>query len=117
MPAVAVCRLSFSPNPAALLAGLLGNGAQQALKPIAAHPRSLSAWVWSFAATPARFDLVHHNVFFASDAAREFGPIRQGRMPDEATLYICAQDRSVPEHQPPTLEPPAPALYSQDRLP
>ena len=87
----------FNGDPAALLAGLLGNGAQQALKPIAAHPRSLSAWVWSFAATPAPFDLVHHNVFFGSDPAREFGPIRQGRMPDEATLYICAQDRAVPD--------------------
>lgn len=87
----------FNGDPAALLAGLLGNGAQQALKPIAAHPRSLSAWVWSFAATPAPFDLVHHNVFFTSDPAREFGPIRQGRMPDEATLYVCAQDRSGPD--------------------
>ena len=87
----------FNGDPAALLAGLLGNGPQQALKPIAAHPRSLSAWVWSFAATPAPFDLAHHNVFFASDPTREFGPIRQGRMPDEATLYVCAQDRGVPD--------------------
>ncbi|MBI1170398.1 phytoene desaturase [bacterium] len=84
----------FNGDPAALLAGLLGNGPQQALPPAAAHPRSLSAWVWSFAATPAGADLIHHNVFFASDPAREFGPIAKGRMPDEATLYLCAQDRS-----------------------
>lgn len=87
----------FNGDPAALLAGLMGNGPQQALAPTAAYPRSHSAWVWSFAATPSRFDLVHHNVFFASDPDREFGPIRQGRMPEEATLYICAQDRGAPD--------------------
>ncbi len=90
----------FNGDPAALLAGLLGNAPQQALAPTAAHPRSHSAWVWSFAATPARFDLAHHNVFFASDPDREFGPIRQSRMPDEATLYVCAQDRSAPDSAP-----------------
>ena len=83
----------FNGDPAALLAGLLGNGPQQALPRLAAHPRSLSAWVWSFAATPAPFDLAHHNVFFGSDPALEFGAIAKGQMPDEATLYVCAQDR------------------------
>ncbi len=84
----------FNGDPAALLAGLLGNGPQQALAQTHAHPRSLSAWVWSFAAVPAGADLIHHNVFFASDSAREFGPIAKGRMPEEATLYICAEDRA-----------------------
>jgi 1-hydroxycarotenoid 3,4-desaturase len=83
----------FNGDPAALLAGLLGRGVQSALPAQAAHPRSLSAWVWSFAATPAPFDLVHHNVFFGSDPGLEFGPIARGRMPEEATLYVCAQDR------------------------
>ena len=83
----------FNGDPAGLLAGLLGNGPQQALPPSAAYPRSLSAWVWAFAATPSGADLIHHNVFFGSDPAREFGPIARGQMPDEATLYICAQDR------------------------
>ncbi len=85
----------FNGDPAALLAGMLGNGAQQSLPPSAAHPRSLSAWVWSFAAAPAPFDLVHHNVFFGGDPAREFLPISKGKMPQEATLYICAQDRGM----------------------
>jgi 1-hydroxycarotenoid 3,4-desaturase len=83
----------FNGDPAALLAGLLGNGAQQALAPAAAHPRSLSAWVWSFAATPSAIDLVHHNVFFCSNPALEFAPIGKGQMPIEASLYVCAQDR------------------------
>ncbi len=85
----------FNGDPAALLAGLLGNGPQQALAPSTAQPRSLSAWVWSFAATAAPLDLIHHNVFFAADPAREFGPIAARRMPDEATLYVCAQDRAL----------------------
>jgi 1-hydroxycarotenoid 3,4-desaturase len=89
----------FNGDPAGLLAGLLGNGPQQALPPSAAHPRSLSAWVWAFAATPSGADLIHHNVFFASDPAREFGPIGRGEMPEEATLYICAQDRQRGRHQ------------------
>ena len=85
----------FNGDPAALLAGLLGNGAQTALRPAAAHPRSLSAWVWAFAAKPAGVDLIHHNVFFGGDPAREFGPIAQGQMPDDPTLYVCAQDRAA----------------------
>ena len=84
----------FNGDPAALLAGLLGNGPQQALVPAKAHPRSLSAWVWSFAATPSPLDLIHHNVFFCAQPADEFGPLTEGRMPDEASLYVCAQDRS-----------------------
>ena len=89
----------FNGDPAALLAGLLGNGPQGALKPAAAQPRSLSAWVWAFAAQPAGVDLAYHNVFFCDDAAQEFGPIARGLMPDQATLYVCAQDRAT--EQPP----------------
>ena len=83
----------FNGDPAALLAGLLGNGAQTAVPPTAAHPRSLSAWVWAFAAKPNGKDLLHHNVFFADSPDTEFGPIARGKMPEEATLYVCAQDR------------------------
>lgn len=85
----------FNGDPAALLAGLLGNGPQLALKPSHAHPRSLSAWVWSFAATPSNADLIHHNIFFTANPDHEFLPLTQGRMPDAATLYVCAQDRAA----------------------
>ena len=88
----------FNGDPAALVAGLLGPAAQQAIKPVAAHPRSLSAWVWTFAATPgpmpAPCDLIHHNLFFCADPEAEFAALAQGRMPDAATLYVCAQDRA-----------------------
>ena len=92
----------FNGDPAALLAGVLGNGPQTALRPNAAHPRSLSAWVWAFAASPSGADLIHHNVFFGGDPVQEFGPIAKGQMPDDPTLYICAQDRAA--GKPPDLE-------------
>lgn len=92
----------FNGDPAALLAGLLGPGPQQSLPAAAAHPRSLSAWVWAFAATlgPGAPDLAHHNVFFTADPSTEFGPLLRGQMPDAASLYVCAQDRGMA--QPPT---------------
>ncbi|WP_444870440.1 phytoene desaturase family protein [Rhodobacter capsulatus] len=60
-----------------------------------APPPSLSAWVWAFGATPIGVDLAHHNVFFTADPELEFGPIGAGEMPEEPTLYICAQDREM----------------------
>lgn len=88
--------ITFNGDPAALLAGALGPAVKTALPLSAGHPRSLSAYVWAFAArlgtdTP---DLLHHNVFFGSDPARDFGAIARGQMADDPTLYICAQDRS-----------------------
>lgn len=85
-------------DPAALTGGLLGEGLETALPPSATRPRSLSAWVWSFAATPQgplAADLIHHNVFFPTDTAREFGPIGAGNMPETPTLYLCAEDRAA----------------------
>jgi 1-hydroxycarotenoid 3,4-desaturase len=76
--------------------GFLGEGLETLCR-IGHQPRSLSAWVWSFAATPAgplADDLVHHNVIFPADPAREFGPLGKGEMPETPTLYICAEDRA-----------------------
>ncbi len=88
----------FAGDPAALAAGHLGEGLATAVPASATQPRSLSAWVWSFAATvggPVAPDLIHHNVFFSADPKAEFGPLGQGRMPDQPTLYICAEDRAA----------------------
>lgn len=93
--AIACATVLFNGDPAALLAGHLGPGPQAALPASATAPRSHSAWVWTFAARASGPDLGLHNVFFASDPAREFGPIAQGRMPEDPTLYICAQDRAA----------------------
>ncbi|MDZ4085853.1 MAG: FAD-dependent oxidoreductase [Tabrizicola sp.] len=86
----------FNGDPRALTDGLLGEAAQTALKP--PGKPSLSAWVWSFAATPEgprAKDLIHHNLFFTADPAAEFGPIGLGRMPERPTLYVNAQDREL----------------------
>ncbi len=89
----------FNGDPAALTAGLLGEAVRTAVPRAAVHPRSLSAWVWSFAARVASEPaggraLVHHNVFFTADPRDEFGPIERGAMPEAPTLYICAEDRA-----------------------
>ena len=89
----------FNGDPRALEIGLLGDGVSHAVDPSGTTPRSLSARVWSFAATPAGADLIHHNVFFGKDPDEEFGPIKSGQPPTDPTLYICAQDRGA--HMPP----------------
>lgn len=93
-PALPCDHVVFNSDPAALLAGLLGDGPKQAVAEAQVHPRSLSAWVWSYAAVPSGLPLVHHNLFFGDDQAQEFGPILRGQMPADPTLYLCAEDRS-----------------------
>ncbi len=83
----------FNGDPKALYDGHLGEAAVDAVPKQAVSPRSLSAFVWGFAAQPHGVELAHHNVFFCADPKVEFGDIAKGRMPRDATLYICAQDR------------------------
>lgn len=83
----------FNGDPRALSKGLLGAPATKAVPPSGTEPRSLSAFVWGFAAEPQGVALAHHNVFFCDDPRVEFGDISKGEMPRDATLYICAQDR------------------------
>ena len=85
----------FNGDPRALATGLLGETPKTALPRAATEPRSLSAYVWSFAAKPTGPDLTHHNVFFGADPRREFDPIAGGNLPEDPTLYICAQDRGA----------------------
>ena len=93
----------FNGDPAALVAGFLGEAAQKSVAPLATQPRSLSAWVWAFGARVAGAvapDLIHHNVFFTANPKAEFGPIARGQMPLEPTLYVCAEDRARGVPQP-----------------
>ncbi|MEL6960295.1 MAG: 1-hydroxycarotenoid 3,4-desaturase CrtD [Pseudomonadota bacterium] len=83
----------FNGDPRALETGRLGASAKAAVPRSAVEPRSLSADVMSFAAVPQGPALSHHTVFFGDDPKDEFGPLAQGRIPDDPTLYICAQDR------------------------
>ncbi len=83
----------FNGDPRALATGLLGESLRAALPGPATEPRSLSAYVHSFAAVPEGPALAGHNVFFCADPWDEFGALAKGQMPQDATLYICAQDR------------------------
>ncbi len=92
----------FNGDPGALRDGLLGEAARSAVA-AKAPPRALSAWVWAFAAKPHGAPLIHHNIFFSADPRGEFGPIGRGQMPEQPSLYICAQDRATAA-RPPGLE-------------
>ena len=83
----------FNGDPKALVEGHLGTAPAQAVAPRGVAARSLSAFVWGFAATPSGVELAHHNVFFCADPRREFDDLAAGRMPTDGTLYVCAQDR------------------------
>ena len=85
----------FNGDPKALSQGLLGSGVAASVPVTAIEPRSLSAFVWGFAAVPAGVELAHHNVFFGADPNAEFDDLEHGRMPRDATLYLCAQDRAA----------------------
>jgi 1-hydroxycarotenoid 3,4-desaturase len=79
----------------ALAAGLLGRAVRSAAAVVPLRRRSLSAMTWVGTAVPAGFDLHHHNVFFCDDYRAEFDCLmRERRMPQSPTVYICAQDRS-----------------------
>jgi 1-hydroxycarotenoid 3,4-desaturase len=92
--------IAFNGDPRALASGLLGPAASVVAPQTMKLPRSLSAQVWAFAATPSGVDLAHHNVFFAADARSEFDDLKAGRCPRDPTIYVCAQDRGLPEHPP-----------------
>ena len=91
---IAADAVIFAGDACALGLGLFGPQVAIAGAASATRPRSLSARVWSFAATVADApDLAHHNVFFADDPDEEFRAIAEGRVPRDPSLYVCAQDR------------------------
>jgi len=80
----------------ALGSGLFGRAAARAADATPPARRSLSACTWSLVAETDGFPLAHHNVFFSDDYAAEFAALRQGRLPPDPTVYLCAPDRSDP---------------------
>jgi 1-hydroxycarotenoid 3,4-desaturase len=88
-------QIVFNGDPAALAGGLLGPEVMGAVAAKGTAPRSLSAYVWAFAAKPGGVELSHHNVFFNTHYRREFSAIANGSMPRDAALYVCAQDRGT----------------------
>ncbi|MEJ6389938.1 1-hydroxycarotenoid 3,4-desaturase CrtD [Gymnodinialimonas ulvae] len=89
----------FNGDPKALRDGYLGEAVTGAIPRVGTEPRSYSAFVWGFAAEPSGVDLAHHNVFFCADPKVEFGDLSKGKMPRDATLYVCAQDHGTPGPQ------------------
>ncbi|MFC1996097.1 phytoene desaturase family protein [Chloroflexota bacterium] len=50
-------------------------------------------------------ELAHHNIFFSADYKREFQQIfRQGKPPDDPTIYVAITSKTDPEHAPPGCE-------------
>ena len=74
-------------------AGGLGRDAARACAPIAPGARSFSAFTLAMTAEVSGFPLAHHTVAFSSDYPAEFDDLAAGRIPRDASLYVCAQDR------------------------
>ena len=92
----------FNGDVNALATGLLGEPARRGLgvharRWRAARGRSLSAVTWSVAARTAGLPLVRHNVLLSQDYAAEFEALSAGRLPEDPTVYVCAQDRGDDE--------------------
>jgi len=85
----------FNGDTNALASGMLGPAVAGAVTPTTVAQRSLSAITWCTSATPAGFDLTHHNVFFGDDYGDEFDAVFKRRdITEKPTVYLCAQDRT-----------------------
>jgi 1-hydroxycarotenoid 3,4-desaturase len=81
-------------DSAALADGAFGRAAARSAPLAKRAGRSLSAVTWTLSAATEGFPLARHNVFFGGDYAAEFSSVfRHGRLPDNPTVYLCAQDR------------------------
>lgn len=74
----------------ALADGLLGTDVRKA----GMTPRERSLSAVTFCTDESVPGLTHHNVFFSEDSAREFEILKK-RVPDDPTVYVCAQDRGL----------------------
>jgi 1-hydroxycarotenoid 3,4-desaturase len=84
----------FNGDMSALGGGMLGEDVKRATKPVPAKDRSQSALTWCVTARTSGMALAHHNVFFSNDYRREFDDVFGARkIPDQPTIYVCAQDR------------------------
>jgi 1-hydroxycarotenoid 3,4-desaturase len=84
----------FNGDPRALYTGLLGEAGKRAVPQMAVEPRSLSAYVHAFAARPSGPEISHHTIFFGGNPKAEFEALARSERPTDATLYLCAQDRT-----------------------
>jgi 1-hydroxycarotenoid 3,4-desaturase len=81
-------------DAAAVAAGCFGASVRQAIAPPPRSGRSLSAVTWAVSGFTSGFPLTRHNVFFSSNYQAEFNDVfKHARLPQEPTIYVCAQDR------------------------
>lgn len=82
-------------DPCAVGTGLFGPSVEMAAANQHRAQRSLSAMTFCFRAKTGGLPLSHHNVFFSRSSALEFEDVfRYARVPNDPTVYICAQDRT-----------------------
>jgi 1-hydroxycarotenoid 3,4-desaturase len=93
-------------DPSALSAGAFGPHAKAiAPKPLKRVQRSLSALTFTGAVKASGFSLARHNVFFSDAYRAEFDAIfRHAALPQDPTIYVCAQDRPTPDDAAPPTE-------------
>ncbi len=90
----------FNGDAAALADGLVGDDARRAVASTTPGQRSLSAITWHLRARATGVGLLRHNVYFGADSAREFAALFDARtLPDDPTVYVCAQDRGVADER------------------
>ena len=85
----------FNGDPRNFREGNLGSNLKNIMKKTATEPRSLSAYVWSFASETTGVELAHHNVFFNENYKNEFDSISAGQIAKDPTLYICKQEKGL----------------------
>lgn len=84
----------FNGDANSLARGLLGSEHASAAPATAHARRSLSALTWAVHARCSGFELERHNVFFCDDYQQEFDDVfHRRRLPQQGTVYVCAQDR------------------------
>jgi 1-hydroxycarotenoid 3,4-desaturase len=83
-------------DAAALPQGCFGEQARGASISMSRSQRSLSALTWSMVTAPSGRPLARHNVFFSDDYRAEFEDLfRHRRLPQQPTVYVCAQDQDA----------------------
>lgn len=82
-------------DPSSIHNGLLGPSVRKAVTATKGKNRSLSALVWYANGRTSNFPLKRHNVFFSEDYQAEFSQIEKDKVPDNPTIYVCAQDQNA----------------------
>jgi len=75
--------------------------AQKQFRKLSRRATSCSGFILLLGIEGSHPALAHHNVFFSKDYRREFEQIfRQGRLPDDPTIYVAITSKSDHDHAP-----------------